>query len=128
MLNVERRVGVLVVTAPGVEGLADPGLFLSAALRAPIDSLTASLGDEPPSVEGEERIARSLDVEVVRIDAVDERREIDRAPLRLMPGMRPDDDVDAAERWLAPDRDPAGQVRAQAPVTRPAPRWPPGRR
>ncbi len=74
VLNVERRVGVLVVTAPGVEGLADPGLFLSAALRAPIDSLTASLGDEPPSVEGEERIARSLDVEVVRIDAVDERR------------------------------------------------------
>ena len=74
VLNVERRVGVLVITAPGVEGLSDPGLFLSAALRAPLDSLTASLGDEPPQVEGEQRIARSLDVEVARVDAVDERR------------------------------------------------------
>lgn len=74
VLNVERRVGVLVVTAPGVEGLADPGVFLAAALRAPLDSLSASLGDEAPQVEGEERIARSLDVEVVRADVLDERR------------------------------------------------------
>lgn len=74
VLNVERRVGVVVVTAPGVEGLADPGLFLAAALEAPLESLTAALGDEPPQVEGEERIARSLDVQVVRADALDERR------------------------------------------------------
>lgn len=74
VLNVERRVGVLVVTAPGVEGLSDPGLFLSAALRAPLDSLTASLDDDAPQVEGEERIARSLDVEVVRAETLDERR------------------------------------------------------
>ena len=74
VLNVERRVGVLVVTSAGVEGLSDPGLFLSAALRAPIDSLDATLVEQAPQVEGEERIARSLDVRVVRSDLLDERR------------------------------------------------------
>lgn len=74
VLNVERRVGVLVITSAGVSGLTDPALFLDAALGAPLDSLTATLGDEPPQVVGEERIARSLDVEVVRADLLDERR------------------------------------------------------
>ena len=74
VLNVERRVGVVVVTSPGVEGLADPGLFLAAALESPRESLTATLGEDSPQVEGEERIARSLDVQVVRADLLDERR------------------------------------------------------
>jgi hypothetical protein len=74
VLNVERRVGVIVVTSPGVEGLADPALFLAAALESPRESLTAALGDDAPQVEGEERIARSLDVQVVRADLLDERR------------------------------------------------------
>ena len=74
VLNVERRVGVVVVTAPGVEGLADPALYLTAALESPLASLTATLGESSPQVEGEERIARSLDVQVVRADLLDERR------------------------------------------------------
>ena len=74
VLNVERRVGVVVVTAPGVEGLADPALYLAAALESPLASLTATLGESSPQVEGEERIARSLDVQVVRADLLDERR------------------------------------------------------
>ena len=74
VLNVERRVGVVVVTSPGVEGLADPALFLAAALESPRESLTATLGEDSPQVEGEERIARSLDVQVVRADLLDERR------------------------------------------------------
>jgi hypothetical protein len=74
VLNVERRVGVVVVTSPGVEGLADPSLFLAAALESPRESLTATLGEDSPQVEGEERIARSLDVQVVRADLLDERR------------------------------------------------------
>lgn len=74
VLNVERRVGVVVVTSPGVEGLADPALYLAAALESPLANLTATLGESSPQVEGEERIARSLDVQVVRSDLLDERR------------------------------------------------------
>ena len=50
VLNVERRVGVLVVTAPGVEGLADPAFPMSRILRGV--AITAS-----PAWAGAVRVA-----------------------------------------------------------------------
>jgi len=51
VLNVEPRVGVLMVAPSGVEPLADPALFLRAALGSPraADLVLRGAGDEPPA-------------------------------------------------------------------------------
>lgn len=63
VLNVEPRVGVLVIAPPGLEPLFDPALFLKAALESP----RGTVADETADVAG------SLDVTVKRADALDER-------------------------------------------------------
>jgi hypothetical protein len=65
VLNVEPRVGVLVVAPPVLEPILDPALFLKAALDSPRAAAEAHGGDTG--------LARSLDVTVKRADALDER-------------------------------------------------------
>lgn len=75
VLNVEPRVGVLVIAPPGLEPIFDPALFLRAALDSPRETAAARQSGPPtagPSPDAE--IARSLDVTVVRGDAVDQAR------------------------------------------------------
>jgi hypothetical protein len=76
-LAVEPRVDVLVVAPPDARGIDDPGLFVAAALEAPLETLA---GDGPlPGPDGagdglNREIARSLDVTLVRGDKLDEAR------------------------------------------------------
>jgi hypothetical protein len=87
VLNVEPRVGVLVVAPRGVEPLFDPALFLKLALDSPRDALSAGRGEQgadgaagrpaaTPAADasGIAAIAGSLDVSVVRSDRLDERQ------------------------------------------------------
>jgi hypothetical protein len=80
VLNVEPRVGVLVIAPPGLEPIFDPALFLRAALDSPRETAAATREDtgaarpgQPPA-GGDEEIARSLDVTVARSDSVDEKK------------------------------------------------------
>ncbi|MBU6276018.1 MAG: BatA domain-containing protein [Planctomycetes bacterium] len=76
-LAVEPRVDVLVVAPADARGIDDPGLFVAAALEAPLETLA---GDGPvtgPDGAGDglnREIARSLDVTLVRGDKLDEAR------------------------------------------------------
>ena len=79
VLNVEPRVGVLVIAPPGLEPIFDPALFLRAALDSPRETAAATRDDEPAGQAGgqqasDDRIARSLDVTVARSDSVDEKK------------------------------------------------------
>ena len=80
VLNVEPRVGVLVIAPPGLEPIFDPALFLRAALDSPRETAAAArdgaqpTGTDPPAAAGDAEIARSLDVVVARGDAVDEKK------------------------------------------------------
>jgi len=81
VLNAEPRVDVLVVAPYGVEPIFDPGLFLRAALESPRDAAgmtspsTAAEGNAKPKVSpGELEVSQSLDVTVVRSNALEERQ------------------------------------------------------
>lgn len=78
VLNVEPRLGVLVIAPAGVEPIYDPGLFLRAALDSPREAVAATRrathdtpGNDTP---GRSDIAGSLDVVVTRANAFDERQ------------------------------------------------------
>jgi hypothetical protein len=86
-LSVEPRVDVLVVAPADARGIDDPGLFVTAALEAPLETLVgpedgealdaASGGGALDAASGggvSREIARSLDVTVVRADRLDEAR------------------------------------------------------
>jgi len=78
-LAVEPRVDVLVVAPADARGIDDPGLFVHAALEAPVETLAGAEWEaraaDAASVAGADReIARSLDVTVVRADRLDEPR------------------------------------------------------
>jgi len=70
VLNVEPRVGVLVIAPPGVQPLDDAALFVGAALAAPLEALERDRAADDSAAE----VARSLDVVVARADAVQERQ------------------------------------------------------
>lgn len=80
VLNVEPRVGVLVIAPPGLEPIFDPALFLRAALDSPREAAASTRQEtdvpapDAPAGRGEVEIARSLDVMVARSDAVDEKK------------------------------------------------------
>ncbi len=93
-LSVEPRVDVLVVAPADARGIDDPGLFVTAALEAPLETLVgpdeggaldaasgglngAASGGLNGAASGgaaNREIARSLDVTVVRADRLDEAR------------------------------------------------------
>lgn len=68
VLNVEPRVGVLVVAPPGVAALADPALFLRTALESPRSTATTDAPAAPEAAAD----AASLAVTVARADALKE--------------------------------------------------------
>jgi len=77
VLNAEPRVGVLVVAPYGVEPIFDPGLFLRAALESPRETAgiaVAERGAKPTGSPGDWEVAQSLDVTVVRSNALEERQ------------------------------------------------------
>jgi len=95
VLNVEPRVGVLVVAPPQVGPLDDPALFVGTALAAPLEALarersaTAAAGSDAA-------LARSLDVTVARADALQERQVKD-ADVIVLAGACPTGD---RLRWV----------------------------
>ncbi len=117
VLNVEPRVGVVVVAPRGVEPLFDPALFLRLALDSPRDRLAegrsdlpvnaAGIGTEPAKPAGQPAgaagdaagiaaIAGSLDVSVVRSDRLEER-QVKAADVIVLADAR----IDAArQRWI----------------------------
>lgn len=75
VLNVEPRVGVLVITPAGLDPIFDPAIFLRAALESP-RAATGDGTDGKPSrdvSDSESEIARSLDVTVASAESLDER-------------------------------------------------------
>lgn len=74
VLNVEPRVGVLVIAPAGLAPISDPALFLRAALDSPREAAAAARKDSGYDVTDDSAIARSLDVTVVRGDAFDEKK------------------------------------------------------
>jgi hypothetical protein len=72
VLNVEPRVGVLVVAPPDVEPLADPALFLRTALESPRSLAAGAAADTAP--EATPAAAGGLDVAVARADALREEQ------------------------------------------------------
>jgi hypothetical protein len=96
VLNVEPRVGVVVVAPRGVEPLFDPALFLRLALDSPRDRLAAGRADLPVNAAGIAAIAGSLDVSVVRSDRLEER-QVKAADVIVLADAR----IDAArQRWI----------------------------
>lgn len=73
VLNVEPRVGVLVVAPPDVEPLADPALFLRTALQSPRALADGAGGDAAPDATPAAE-AGGLDVTVARGDALREEQ------------------------------------------------------
>lgn len=76
-LTVEPRVGVLVVAPPDARGLDDPGLFVTAALESPLETLAGGDDQRAAAAAGRDdgidrSIARSLDVTLARGDRLDE--------------------------------------------------------
>jgi hypothetical protein len=95
VLNVEPRLGVLVIAPAGVEPIYDPGLFLRAALDSPRESVAATrraANDTP----GRSDIAGSLDVVVTRANAFDER-QVKAADVIVLADTRIDG---GRQRWL----------------------------
>jgi hypothetical protein len=95
VLNVEPRLGVLVIAPAGVEPIYDPGLFLRAALDSPREAVAAtrrSSNDTP----GRSDIAGSLDVVVTRANAFDER-QVKAADVIVLADTRIDG---GRQRWL----------------------------
>ena len=114
VLNVEPRVGVVVVAPRGVEPLFDPALFLRLALDSPRDRLAegrrdaaagaaakpagaaAKPADAAAKDAGIAAIAGSLDVSVVRSDRLEER-QVKAADVIVLADPR----IDAArQRWI----------------------------
>ena len=100
VLNVEPRLGVLVIAPAGVEPIYDPGLFLRAALDSPREAVAATrrtandtLGNDTP---GRSDIAGSLDVVVTRANAFDER-QVKAADVIVLADTRFDG---GRQRWL----------------------------
>ena len=100
VLNVEPRLGVLVIAPAGVEPIYDPGLFLRAALDSPREAVAATrrtandtLGNDTP---GRSDIAGSLDVVVTRANAFDER-QVKAADVIVLADTRIDG---GRQRWL----------------------------
>ena len=95
VLNVEPRLGVLVIAPAGVEPIYDPGLFLRAALDSPREAVAATrraANDTP----GRSDIAGSLDVVVTRANAFDER-QVKAADVIVLADTRIDG---GRQRWL----------------------------
>jgi hypothetical protein len=95
VLNVEPRLGVLVIAPPGVEPIYDPGLFLRAALDSPREAVAATRRDAEAS-PGRTGIAGSLDVVVTRANAFDER-QVKAADVIVLADTRLDG---GRQRWL----------------------------
>ena len=74
VLNVEPRVGVLVIAPPDVQPLDDAALFVGTALAAPLEALARERAGQGGDAGAETSLARSLDVAVARADAVQERQ------------------------------------------------------
>ena len=74
VLNVEPRVGVLVIAPPDVQPLDDAALFVGTALAAPLEALARVRAGQGGDAGAETSLARSLDVAVARADAVQERQ------------------------------------------------------
>ena len=95
VLNVEPRLGVMVIAPTGVEPIYDPGLFLRAALDSPREAVAATrrtTTDTP----GRSDIAGSLDVVVTRANAFDER-QVKAADVIVLADTRIDG---GRQRWL----------------------------
>jgi len=95
VLNVEPRLGVLVIGPAGVEPIYDPGLFLRAALDSPRESVAATrraATDTP----GRSDIAGSLDVVVTRANSFEER-QVKAADVIVLADPRIDG---GRQRWL----------------------------
>ena len=93
VLNVEPRVGVLVIAPPQVGPLEDPALFVGTALAAPLEALTR---ERAAAADGDAALARSLDVTVARADAVQER-QVREADVIVLAGGCPTGD---RLRWV----------------------------
>ena len=96
VLNVEPRVGVLVVAPPGVQPLDDAALFVGTALAAPLEALARDRAGQGGEAGSEAALARSLDVTVARADAVQER-EVKEADVIVLADACPGGD---RLRWL----------------------------
>ena len=96
VLNVEPRVGVLVIAPPNVQPLDDAALFVGTALAAPLEALARERAGQGGEAESDAALARSLDVTVARADAVQER-ELKEADVIVLADACPTGD---RLRWL----------------------------
>ena len=96
VLNVEPRVGVLLIAPPGVKPLDDAALFVGTALAAPLEALARERAGQGSDPGADAALARSLDVTVVRADAVQERQVKDADVIILADACPTGDRL----RWL----------------------------
>lgn len=96
VLNVEPRVGVLVIAPPKVQPLDDAALFVGTALAAPLEALARERAGQGGEAAADAALARSLDVTVARADAVQER-QVKEADVIVLADACPSGD---RLRWL----------------------------
>ncbi len=97
VLNVEPRVGVLVIASPRVQPLEDAALFVEAALSAPLEALADGRSGAGKTDDDAERLlARSLDVTVTRADVV-QQRQVNEADVIVLADACPAGD---RLRWI----------------------------